>query len=426
MKKNVIHPYTFCFFLKQQSKKIAIFSLLLACTSNLAWSSDSITDSHWQEDISIYLEKLEQGHMKLFHTTPKELFHNKVEALLKQLPKLSDNRILVRLMEVTRMVGDGHTSFPLWGPKLHKFPFKLIAIDQRVFVSATTNKNRDLLKNELIAINGRPIVEVFESLAKLVPFAENAYSTQVRVAQYIPMAEVLNGAGFINSDYSASFTFRENGESIHKNLSANVSQKFEKTALLSSFNPHVKVASVDEWLWFSSSSDKRSVYVKFQRYTDRDSMTEFAGKLLSFINENQSENLIIDLRNNYGGDFFTGLKLAQHLVLADSINWQSGNYVLINNVTFSAAMSNASQFKNILNAKLVGEPTGAKPKGYQDMGEFTLPHSKRVVTYSKRFYNFIGNSKDAIYPDKSIKLTVNDYQNNFDKQLAWVLRQVGW
>jgi hypothetical protein len=421
-----MHPPTFCFILKQQSIRFAVFILLLSCSSNFAWSSDSITDSHWQEDISTYLENLEQGHMNLFHTASKARFYDQTAALRKQLPKMSNNEILVRLMEITRMVGDGHTSFPLWGPKLHKFPIKLIAIDQRLFVSATTNENRYLLKSELIAINGRPIAKVFESLAKLVPFAENAYSTQVRVAQYIPMAEVLNGAGFIDSDYSASFTFIESGKKIHKDLLAKVSQNVEKTAPLDYFNPHVKVESVDEWLWFSSSSDKRSVYIKFERYPNLEKMEKFAVKLLSFINENQSENLVIDLRNNYGGDFFTGLKLAQYLVLADSINWQSGNYVLINNVTFSAAMSNAAQFNNILNAKLVGEPTGAKPKGYQDMGEFTLPRSKRVVTYSKRFYDFMGKSKDAIYPENSIKLTVDDYQNNLDKQLEWVLRQVDW
>lgn len=425
MKKYLIHLSVFCLFLKKQCKKIATIVICIVSTTSLAWSSNLLTESQWQDDISFYLEQLEHRHINLFHTTTKAHFYDEVTALRKQLPTLSTNDILVRLMGITRQVGDGHTAFPLWGPKLHKFPFKLVAIDQRFFVSATTHDNQHLLKSELVAINGRPISSVYQSFSKLVPFTENAYSAQVRVAQYIPMAEVLNGAGVIDADYSANFTFKQDETLFQQRLHAHVSPKYDQKPQLGSFNPS-KVASANEWLWFAASPDKRAVYIKFERYTNLKNMKKFATALLRFINTHQSEHVIIDLRNNYGGDFFVGLKLAQSLVLADSLNWQSGNYVLINNVTFSAAMSNAAQFSQILNAKLVGSPTGAKPKGYQDMGEFTLPHSQRVVTYSKRYYDFMGNDMDAIYPDKTINVTVDDYQNNSDKQLEWVLRQVGW
>jgi C-terminal processing protease CtpA/Prc len=39
-------------------------------------------------------------------------------------------------------------------------------------------------------------------------------------------------------------------------------------------------------------------------------MDGFAQSLLDFINENKSENLIIDLRDNYGGDFFCRAKIS--------------------------------------------------------------------------------------------------------------------
>ena len=295
MKKYVIHPFAFCFVLQQQSRKIVTFSFLLLCSPTIAWGSNSITDNQWQEDISVYREKLEQSHMNLFHTTSKERFYNKVKELRKQLPRLSDNEILVRLMIITRMVGDGHTSFPLWGAKLHKFPIRLITIDQRLFVSATTNDNQDLFKRELIAINGRPIAKIIKSLGELVPFADNHYSTQVRVAQYIPMAELLNGMGIIDADYSANFTFKESGTVIHKNLRANVSQDFVKAKPPDAFKPREKVATVNKFLWFAASANKGSVYVKFERYTNINRMEGFASSLLNFINKNQSENLIIDL-----------------------------------------------------------------------------------------------------------------------------------
>ncbi|WP_202987699.1 S41 family peptidase [Cellvibrio polysaccharolyticus] len=177
-------------------------------------------------------------------------------------------------------------------------------------------------------------------------------------------------------------------------------------------------------LWFGSPEDNKTVYVRFHRYPTIKNMESFADDLLKFINNNHSENLIIDLRDNHGGDFFVGLRLAQRLVLADSINWKSGVYVLINNVTFSAAMSNAAQFQQLLNAKLVGEPTGARPSGYQDMGSFTLPNSQLELTWSKRLYRFNDSQKDALYPDVTIKLSINDYINRKDPQLLWILNDI--
>lgn len=119
-----------------------------------------------------------------------------------------------------------------------------------------------------------------------------------------------------------------------------------------------------------------------------------------------------------------GLKLAQGLVLADSVRWRSGVFTLIDNVTFSAAMSNASQFARILNARLVGQPSGARPNGYQDMGQFSLPNSGVLLTYSKRLYRF-GNAEDeALYPDIEVPITIEDYRNNHDRQLRWVIDEL--
>jgi len=426
MKNYFIHLSTPDFVAKIRSVKKTFCICFFLSLPNVAWGLDSTTEKRWREDINVYVKSLEEGHLNLFHTIDKAHFYKKINKLQEQLPTLTENEVLVKLMELTRTVDDGHTSFPLWGPNLHKFPVKFITIDQRLFVNETTAENQDVLKSELIAVNGKPVNKIFNTLAKLVPFSENPYSTQVRVAQYLPIAEVLNGSGVIGPDYTARFTFKINGKIIHKDWLANVSQSFKKAESLGSFKAQEKLGAVNEHLWFASSANKDSVYVKFERYTSLKRMDNFASSILKFINENQSKNIIIDLRNNFGGDFFVGLKLAQYLVLADSLNWHSGIYVLINNVTFSAAMSNAAQFKSLLNAQLVGEPTGAKPKGYQDMGEFTLPHSKRVVTYSKRYYDFTGSSSGAIFPDQLIKLEIGDYLNNSDKQLLWILEQVEW
>ncbi|WP_162926430.1 S41 family peptidase [Teredinibacter purpureus] len=143
--------------------------------------------------------------------------------------------------------------------------------------------------------------------------------------------------------------------------------------------------------------------------------------LLAFINSHCSRNVIIDLRYNYGGDFFVGLKLAQLLVLTDAIDWKTGVYVLIDNVTFSAAMRNAAQFPQLLNAQLVGEPAGAATKIW---GSLSCPALSLKLLIPSVCIILTKDDKDALYPDILIEHSISDYIENNDRQLEWILNDI--
>ncbi|WP_323846123.1 S41 family peptidase [Microbulbifer magnicolonia] len=153
-------------------------------------------------------------------------------------------------------------------------------------------------------------------------------------------------------------------------------------------------------------------------------MEDFAEDVEDYLKEREIRNLIIDLRDNGGGDFFVGLALAWRLVLVDGLDWDHGIYTLIGNKTYSAAMSNAAQYRQILNAKLVGEPTGANPVGYQDMGQFSLPNSGWTITYSKRNYRFQDTHSEGVQPDALIETDWDSYRRGIDKPLVWVMDDI--
>jgi hypothetical protein len=153
-------------------------------------------------------------------------------------------------------------------------------------------------------------------------------------------------------------------------------------------------------------------------------MREFANSVVEALEAANAQNIVIDFRESFGGNYFVGLMLAAELVALDGIDWRHGTYVLISGITFSAAMSNSAQFANILNAKLVGEPTGANPCGYQDMGQFELPNSGRLVTYSKREYCFANSVDGALQPDVPIPLVREDYVTGNDPAMNWILGDI--
>ncbi len=402
-------------------KKVLFLTLFYSLDLFAMTESDA---GRWVKDIDAYSAGILLHHIDPFHSVSKDYFETEIKNVKRGLSEKTENEVVVELMRLTNRINDGHTSFPLWGRSLNSFPVELKIFNGKIYCVKSTDDQAYLLGARLDSIDGISSSEIIKKFSEITPFSENEYSTMTRVAEYIPKAEVLNGLGIISNIHEADFVFELSNKTATYRLTSSQSPKFGPNLTYRQKNIFIPYKKIDSDLWFGPSVDNKTVYVNFRRYTSISKMENLAEDLLDFINSHNSKNLIIDLRDNYGGDFFVGLKLAQFLVLADSINWKSGVYVLIDNVTFSAAMSNAAQFSQLLNAKLVGEPTGAMPSGYQDMGQFKLPSSKFDVTYSKRLYHFTKDDKDALYPDILIEHSINEYIGNNDRQLEWILNDI--
>jgi len=89
---------------------------------------------------------------------------------------------------------------------------------------------------------------------------------------------------------------------------------------------------------------------------------------------------------------------------------------------FSAGMTNITDFRRETEAILVGEPTGARPNGYQENHLFTLPLSKLRVSCSMLKYRFQPDSEtDAVFPDQRIDPDWSLFKAGKDAALQWIL-----
>lgn len=178
-----------------------------------------------------------------------------------------------------------------------------------------------------------------------------------------------------------------------------------------------------EKFWFTEVLGAPVVYCNFRSY---DGLADNAAKLLDFVKQkdNASLTLVIDLRQNGGGDFTKGRKhLIEPLKRMDRINRKNHLFVLIGNQTFSAAMSNAAHFRQETNAILVGEPIGEKPNSYQENDRVLLPNSHLVLSYSTRFYEFAPSGENLIRPDQLVETSWEDFKSGRDPVLEWVIEK---
>jgi hypothetical protein len=176
-----------------------------------------------------------------------------------------------------------------------------------------------------------------------------------------------------------------------------------------------------EPFWFTYLAEAQTTYVSFRGYA---ALGENARALFRFIDQNPTRRLVIDLRQNGGGDFFEGRRhLIRPLQDRPDLNQKGRLFVIVGRRTYSAAMANAIDFRKETHAILVGEPIGERPNSYSENDEMTLPNSRLVVSYSTRYYQFVEEDVPAVLPDVRIDPSWPDFAAGRDPVMEWILAQ---
>jgi hypothetical protein len=140
--------------------------------------------------------------------------------------------------------------------------------------------------------------------------------------------------------------------------------------------------------------------------------------------KSKNNNIIIDLRNNRGGNY----KKIRPLINAISKRQKQGEvskvFCITNRVTFSAAGVTSIFLKRENNAVLVGEPSRSEPNGGDNVEYFYLPNSKLKVGYTNKLkdhYPELGD-KDLLPVDIPIEISFDDYINGRDRMIEKIIK----
>ncbi len=174
--------------------------------------------------------------------------------------------------------------------------------------------------------------------------------------------------------------------------------------------------------WFSYLPESQTVYVEFRSYEDLEEQTRH---LMEFIAQHPAKRLIIDMRWNGGGNYVHGREyLIFKITFMPEVNRAGRLFVIIRRRTFSAGMTNATNSRRETEAVLVGEPTGARPNGFQENHWFVLPFSQiraSCATLKYRFQSF--KDSTAVLPDRRIDPDWNPFRAGEDRAIQSILSQ---
>ena len=381
-------------------------------------SVPTLSKAQWGSDLQYLAEQLPKRHKNLFHHVTREQFERAVAELDAAIPSLQDHQIIVRMLQITGAIGDAHTYVHL--PKTFKvYPVIPYWFGNELRVLRNIPAYKDALGARIVKIGELSISDVQTRLLTVLSQDENEWFILSNSPGYMIHPAVLHTLGIVPDISHAVFTF-EDAQGKQFSLDIVPSAPDTKPDWLSAVKEQpLSRQHPNEPFWFTYLPDSQTVYVSFRNY---DSLGDNARKLFELIDKNPTRRLVIDMRQNGGGDF---TKVRHSLIPGikrrPEINKKGHLFIAIGRSTFSAAMTNAIDFRNDTSAILVGEPAGERPNSYQENDEMELPNSHLTVSYSTRYYKFLDDDGRALMPDERIDPSWDYYKAGRDPVLEWIL-----
>jgi hypothetical protein len=409
-----------------------LLSLLLSIPAAALLAGQSrpagLDAAKWREDVRYFARELPRRHKNAFHTTPKEQFDRSIAELDAAIPSLEEHQIIVRLHQIAGAVGDGHTGVRL-SPRFNRYPISLYWFGPDLRIIAAQKEYAAILGRRVVKIDGMDIAEVRARVGTCFPSArsENDWYEMSTSPEFIARPEVLHALGIVKSRERAAFTLEDDegresvveigAAAVPAAVNGVVNMQLQSAAKSQPLNRQ----RPNEPFWFIYLADSNTTYASFRSY---DGLGQHARELFAALDRKPTSRLVIDLRQNGGGDFFEGRKhLVEPVKKRPALNQKGRVFIAVGRRTFSAAMVNAIDFRKETNAILVGEPIGERPNSYSENDPMTLPNSRLVVSYSTRYYKFLDEDVPAVEPDHRIDPTWPDFLAGRDAVMDWILSQ---
>ena len=294
-------------------------------------------------------------------------------------------------MELVRMFGDAHTTLRppiLRGPEAKNAPIQLYLFTEGLFVTAAAPEHADLAGAQVLKIGGHTVDETMKALDRILSRDNTMWPKLIAPGMMVnPL--ILNGLGLIPAADRVTYTVRDaGGKEREVELEAKEGEVTDQWALardrehpplyLKHLAPH----------WFEYLPEQKLLYCQYAAVQDQPDQTvaQFFEKVFQFVDENDVERLVLDMRRNGGGNLFLNQPLIHGLIRHEKIDRLGRLFVIIGRATFSAAVSGVGKINANTNAIFVGEPIGSPPNFVGESIPVKLPYSKLTGSISDLYW----------------------------------------
>ncbi len=412
-----------------------IFLLFISCSSPLTWSPypldswNSLTSSGWQQDLDALITTLSTRHPNPWTVVSRAEFQDNLDALVDLAQELESQgnggftyqaQLITGLTRNLAELQDGHTSVNMYSPII--FPL-ITAWFPRI--SSQNSRNQDLDKPEnwelrivrihrdyshllgarVIGIGGTTLDEFLESkLNSLIPAdipGHQAYRPQH--SNILSNPYLMAGLGLADFQPTTGAMLFLEVETLGIEQDPGTTTTAEiPTILRGDFHSAVwetaRLGVPDDWdlpiggysgdRW-SAEAAPGILYIQYNS-SDLNAMGFFQDAI-QLLTDGLYTRLILDLRNNGGGNSVAGTWFAKQL---GGLNIPPENLVtLVGPYTFSSGMWMAVDMMHHTSSRFAGLPIQTKPDHFGEVARFALPNSGIIIGHSTKQWHYSRGKK---------------------------------
>jgi hypothetical protein len=395
-----------------------------------------LTAEQWRADLKFMAAEMEGRHGNLYHKVSRDKFAAAVADLDARIPTLERNQIIVGMMRIAAMVGDGHSRIDPRKDARFGFPslpLKLYLFEDGLYVRAARPDHAGLVGARIEAIGGMPVDEAIRRV-RAVSSVDNEIGYRLFAPLYLNMPDILHALGLSPRRDSAVLKLRKGRRSWTATVGAGEIEP--------SWPPDTDISLVtpDGWsdargnpqpLWLQAPLDyhrlialpeRQALYAQINMITDiqGQSLAAFAERIRKQAEAANPRAVIIDLRLAYGGNHDLRHRFIRELVKTEDEDTQL--FVLTWRGSFSATEAILVDLDRLTNAIFVGEPASSRPNSWGDAYRTAMPNSG-ISVRSSLYWNQLKGQSDEPWTaiDVAVPYTFAGYAAGRDPVLEAAL-----
>jgi hypothetical protein len=382
---------------------ILVVALLVVCP---AYATD------WSRDLDALVSEIERIHPNPYTIVTRDAFHAAVSSLRERAPAMKAFEIIAEIARIVALVGDGHTRLTLpidpnagfftghsptplpADPELRvrHLPVRFFWFEDGVFIRDAADGA--WIGAKLLRIGND---DIDTALRKMTPYvsADNDMQRRLNVADDLAMPEMIAAAGIASTPERIDVV-TDRGTIALEPIAFGAPVPWLKKTDPEPFS--FRYLAADRIVVFTYNEVSNGAH---------ETLAEFATKIFAFIDDHSVDALIIDIRENPGGNGALNRAIVHGLIRSRKLQDTGRVFVLTGRRTFSAAMFFLLDLEQQTNAVFAGEPSGGRPIHFGDSRKSTLPSSGLTVRISTLYWQKSDprDKRDAVPPHIAVPLT---------------------
>ena len=394
---------------------------------------DITREEAWSRDITYLEKRINELRYSPNHAISKSDLSKEIIDIKTNIAPLSDEQIVFKIIKLFGALGSGHNFILPTSPSkgaLKKLPVQFYQFSDGLFIVDAEEGFEQWIGYKVDLIENTP-VEVALQKTNAVNARDNDMQILWLGPYYLGLPDVLEGLGIIKNANQVTITLSDKEGKSEKATMNPVTWHFSGMPILPKLkteNQPLFLSKTEDNYWAKTLPQYNATYIQFNEIQQKEELTlmDFNLKLRKNIKQSDSQNLILDLRFNAGGDGSIFPPMLKTLIEFEIINPKGKIFVLINRGTFSAAQNLLTEITKFTNAILVGEPSGSKPSFIGEAGWFKLPYSGLIGIVASQYHQTYKaeDHRNWIPPHIPVGLSSVDYFNGNDKALNVILEVI--